>query len=160
MPYQPGDILLDKYRIEALIGQGAFGVVGASQWEPTVQFEVNFGPSVVSFNQAYQTAYSEEPTYHAAGGYAAGLVLENAILEAGSLDQQKIKAALDNTNIVTFFGPIRFERSEASHGLQIGRKMIYIQWQRGPDGAFIKQIVWPEEGKSSDLIYPIRSNSP
>ena len=27
MPYQPGDILLDKYRIEALIGQGAFGEV-------------------------------------------------------------------------------------------------------------------------------------
>lgn len=142
------------------IGQGAIGVVGASQWEPTVQFEVNFGPSVVSFNQAYQAAYSEEPTYHAAGGYAAGLVLEKALLEAGSLDQQKIKAALDNTNIVTFFGPIRFERSEASHGLQIGRKMIYIQWQRSPDGTFIKQIVWPEEGKSADLIYPMRSNSP
>jgi serine/threonine protein kinase len=27
MPYQPGEILLDKYRIEALIGQGAFGEV-------------------------------------------------------------------------------------------------------------------------------------
>ena len=27
MPYQPGDTLLDKYRIEALIGQGAFGEV-------------------------------------------------------------------------------------------------------------------------------------
>ena len=27
MPYQPGEILLDKYRIEELIGQGAFGEV-------------------------------------------------------------------------------------------------------------------------------------
>jgi len=27
VPYQPGEVLLDKYRIEALIGQGAFGVV-------------------------------------------------------------------------------------------------------------------------------------
>jgi eukaryotic-like serine/threonine-protein kinase len=27
MPYQPGEIILDKYRIEALIGQGAFGEV-------------------------------------------------------------------------------------------------------------------------------------
>jgi serine/threonine protein kinase len=27
MPYQPGDILLDKYRIEALLGHGAFGEV-------------------------------------------------------------------------------------------------------------------------------------
>ena len=27
MPYQPGDILLEKYRIEALLGQGAFGDV-------------------------------------------------------------------------------------------------------------------------------------
>ena len=27
MPYQPGDIILEKYRLEALIGQGAFGEV-------------------------------------------------------------------------------------------------------------------------------------
>jgi len=27
MPYHPGEIVLDKYRIEALIGQGAFGEV-------------------------------------------------------------------------------------------------------------------------------------
>jgi hypothetical protein len=27
MPYQPGEVILDKYRIEALIGQGAFGHV-------------------------------------------------------------------------------------------------------------------------------------
>ena len=27
MPYQPGEIILEKYRIEALIGQGAFGEV-------------------------------------------------------------------------------------------------------------------------------------
>jgi eukaryotic-like serine/threonine-protein kinase len=27
MPYQPGEIILDKYRLEDLLGQGAFGEV-------------------------------------------------------------------------------------------------------------------------------------
>lgn len=139
----------------AALNQAALGVIGASQWEPKAQFVVSFGPSVVDFNRAYQTAYAEEPGYQAAGGYAAGLVLEKALLDAGSLDQQKIKAALDALNIITFFGPQRFERSEAAHGLQVGRSMIYVQWQRNQDGPLTKEIIWPPEGRTADLKYPM-----
>ena len=138
------------------LGAAALGVIGPSQWEPQVQFVADFGPTVIEFNQAYQAAYSVEPSYHAAGGYAAGLILEKALLEAGSLDQQKIRAALDSTNIITFFGPLRFDRSEASHGLQIGHEMVYIQWQQNPDNTPAKQIVWPDIGKTAELVYPIR----
>ena len=139
----------------ANLGEAAFGVVGASQWEPRAKFQTTFGPSVTEFNQAYQAAYSDEPTYHAAGGYAAGLILEKALIDAGSLDQQKIRAALDNIKMVTFFGPISFDRSGAAHGLQIGRQMLYIQWQKNADGVLTKEIIWPDNAKTDNLFYPI-----
>jgi len=37
MPYQQGDILLDKYRIESLLGQGAFGEVYKVTYLPLLQ---------------------------------------------------------------------------------------------------------------------------
>jgi len=140
----------------ANIGQAAAGIIGASQWEPSVQIQPDFGPGVLEFNQAYQTAYATEPSYHAAGGYAAGLILEKAILEADSLEYAKLKTALDNISMVTFFGPIRFERANNSHGLQLGHKMIYTQWQFITENNLSKQIIWPDEAKTAEMVYPIR----
>lgn len=140
----------------ANIGQAAIGIIGASQWEPSVQIQPDFGPGVLEFNQAYQATYATEPSYHAAGGYAAGLILEKAILDADSLEYAKIKTALDNLNMVTFFGPIRFDRATNAHGMQIGHKMIYTQWQSTGENNLAKQIIWPDEAKTAEMVYPIR----
>jgi ABC-type branched-subunit amino acid transport system substrate-binding protein len=140
----------------ANLGQAALGIIAPSQWEPRVQFQVDFGPDILTFNQAYQTAYAEEPTYQSAGGYVAGLILEKALLEAGSLNPQDVRAALDEINMQTLFGPIRFEVSESMRGMQIGHQIVYIQWQAREDGTLTKQIIWPEAGKTSEFVYPMR----
>lgn len=140
----------------AEIGDAAFGIVGPSQWEPLAAFTPDYGPTGEEFINAYKAAYNEEPSYHAAGGYVAGLILQRAIETAGSLDTQAIKAALDNLDMMTFFGRIKFETSPESHGLQTGHSMVYIQWQKDASGALTKQVVWPTEGKTADLVYPIR----
>jgi branched-chain amino acid transport system substrate-binding protein len=138
----------------ATLGEAAIGVIGPSQWEPQAKYQPDFGPSVSEFVQAYREAYGEEPTYHAAGGYAAGLVLEKALLTAGSLDPDKVTSALNRTSMITFFGPIRFEREELTRGLQIGHEMVYIQWQKQPDGSLAKEIVWPPGARTAEAIYP------
>lgn len=140
----------------AEIGDAAFGIVGPSQWEPLAAFTPDYGPTGEEFINAYKAAYNEEPSYHAAGGYVAGLILQRAIETAGSLDTQAIKAALDNLDMMTFFGRIKFETSPESHGLQTGHSMVYIQWQKDASGALTKQVVWPTEGKTADPVYPIR----
>lgn len=147
------------------IGAAALGITGPSQWEPQVIFNADsarkaglsfYGPAATDFVSAYQAANSEEPSYHAAGGYIAGLILQKAIEEAGTLDTQAIKAVLDKLDVMTFFGHIRFEAGAASHGLQTGHSMVYIQWQNDNAGKLIKQVVWPAEGATSGLKYPIR----
>ena len=146
------------------LGEAALGIVGPSQWEPLAAFTEEsakqagltwYGMDSAKFVEAYKAAYNEEPSYHAAGGYVAGLLLQQAIEKAGSLDTQAIKAALDATDILTFFGHLKFDTSAESHGLQIGHSMVYIQWQDS-SGTLAKQVVWPAEGASADLLYPIR----
>ena len=147
------------------IGPGAEGVIGPSQWEPQAKYTAEaakaagvawVGPNGDDFVTTYKAKYKgEEPSYHSAGGYAACLILQQAVEKAGAVDTQKVKAALDAMNIMSFFGPTKFDTAKA-HGLQIGHDMVYIQWQKGADGKVAKQVVWPAEGKSADAKYPLR----
>jgi len=147
----------------AELGDAALGVVGPSQWEPLAEFNAEsaaaagmdfYGPSSQEFTDAYMAAYGEEPSYHAAGGFAAGLLLQKAIEDAGTLDTQAVKAALDNLDLLTFFGHNQFNTSAESHGLQEGHSMVYIQWQ-DVNGELVKEVVWPAEGASAEALYPM-----
>jgi len=139
----------------AEIGDGAYGIIGPSQWEPLAAFTPDYGPTGADFVAAYKAAYGEEPSYHAAGGYVAGLMLQKAIETAGSLDTQAIKTAMDAIDMMTFYGHIKFDTTAESHGLQIGHDMVYIQWQKDASGALVKQVVWPAAGKTAVPVYPL-----
>jgi ABC-type branched-subunit amino acid transport system substrate-binding protein len=138
----------------AELGEACICVTGSSQWEPVAKYSPEaakaegvawFGPTVADFVKEYKAKYkNEEPSYHSAGGYAAGLILQNAILKAGSIDTDKVKAALDAEDMYTFYGRIKFNTTPKAHGLQEGHQMIIIQWQKGPDGKPEKVAVAPE----------------
>ena len=139
----------------AEIGDAALGVIGPSQWEPNAKYSEAtaggaewVGPTIKEFVQAYKDAYGEEPSYHSAGGYTAGLVVQKAIETAGTLDTNKVKEALDAANLMTFYGPVKFDTSEKSHGLQSGHEMVYVQWQ-DEGGTLTKEIIWPDAAKTA-----------
>ena len=137
------------------LGDAALAVIGPSQWEPLAAFTPDFGPTGEEFVADYEAAYEgEEPSYHSAGGYVAGLILQKAIEDADSIDTMDIKAALDGMDMVTFYGRIKFETSPEAHGLQIGHDMVYIQWQHDEAGNLVKQVVWPLGGATADALYP------
>ncbi|MBI4617192.1 MAG: amino acid ABC transporter substrate-binding protein [Planctomycetes bacterium] len=146
------------------LGDAAAGVIGPSQWEPRAAFAPGdategvrgCGPAAESFVAAYRAAHGEEPSYHAAGGYAAGLVLADAILRAGGVETEAVREALDRTDILTFFGRMKFDASESAHGLQIGHEMVYIQWQKNREGNLVKEVVWPREAKTAEVRHPVR----
>ncbi len=144
------------------LGDAAVGVIGPSQWEPLAEFTPDsakeagldwFGILGTEFVEDYQAAYDQEPSYHSAGGYAAGLILQKAIEQAGSVDPDAVKTAMDNMDMLSFYGRIKFDTSAESHGLQIGHDMVYIQWQI-VNGNLQKQVVWPLAGATADTLYP------
>jgi ABC-type branched-subunit amino acid transport system substrate-binding protein len=149
----------------AELGDAALGIVGPSQWEPLAEYTAEsaaaagleyFGISGADFTADYTSAFGEEPSYHAAGGYAAGLILQWALETAGSTDIEALKAALDSMDVLTFYGHLTFDTSAANHGLQLGHSMVYIQWQAAADGSLAKQVIWPPEGATAEALYPIR----
>jgi ABC-type branched-subunit amino acid transport system substrate-binding protein len=143
------------------IGDAAVGIIGPSQWEPQVTYSAEtaktaglpyYGPSNKTFTDAYLAKYNASPSYHSAGGYAQGLVLQKAIEDADSIEPAKIVAALDKMNLMTFYGVIKFSTDAKTHGKQEAHGMVYMQWQKDAAGKLITQIVWPLEAKSADAI--------
>ncbi len=141
------------------LGDAAIGIIGPSQWEPDAAYSVEaaategveyVGISNADFVTKYKAAYGEDPSYHSAGGYAAGLVLQTAIESAGSLDTAAVKDALDAMDVMTFYGSVKFDTTAESHGLQAAHSMVYVQWQK--DGELKKAIVWPEAAATADPI--------
>jgi len=145
----PGD---DKF---GELGPAALGVTVPSQWELQVSYKPQFGPTSAEFAKAFLDKYHVKADYHAASGYTSGVVLQHAIEQAGSIEPEKVAAALNATDITTFFGHIKMATDPAHHGLQVAHEMVLAQWQmvNGKPG---RQVVWPDAAKSAPLMYPIK----
>jgi branched-chain amino acid transport system substrate-binding protein len=138
------------------LGDAGVGVSVPSQWEPQVKVKQQFGPSVEQFAKDYQAKYNVEASYESAGGYAAGLILQHAIEQAGSLESDKVANALNATDATTFYGRTKFATEANQHGLQQGHSMVLAQWQKDKSGKLVKQVVWPDASKSAPVMFPIK----
>ncbi len=147
----PGD---DKF---GELGPAALGVTVPSQWEIQTSYKPQFGPTTAEFAKAYQDKYNAKPDYHSASGYTSGAILQHAIEQANSIDPQKVTAALNAMDVTTFFGHIKFGTDANDHGLQISHQMVLAQWQK-VNGKPGRQVVWPLDAKSGDLIYPLAAS--
>jgi branched-chain amino acid transport system substrate-binding protein len=136
------------------LGPPALGVTVPSQWEIQVSYKPQFGPTTAEFAKAFQEKFNAKPDYHSASGYTSGVVLQHAIEQAQSIDPEKVAAALNATDIQTFFGQIKFATDPEHHGLQTAHQMVLAQWQM-VDGKPGRQVVWPDDAKSAPLMYPI-----
>lgn len=136
----------------ATLGDAAVGISVPSQWEPQVKFKPDFGPTAEAFTKAFTDKFKIEPGYHAAGGFTAGLILQHAIEQAGSVDPAQVAAALNKMDVTTMFGRTKFSTEPKQHGLQIGHEMVLAQWQR-KNGKLVKEVIWPIAAKTADIIY-------
>jgi len=74
--------------------------------------------------------------------YAAGQVLANAIERAGTLDRDKIRDALAQTDMMTVKGPVKFRKNDTAevvYGLR--------QWQNGE-----QKTIWPPDVANAKLL--------
>jgi branched-chain amino acid transport system substrate-binding protein len=127
------------------LGQAAEFVYGSSQWEPELVALRAGGlvpiarqyPGAKEFVDAYRKEYpGADFSYHSAGGYSGCEVLIEAIKRAGSLDGEKLRAAILKLDYHNVYGGFKVDKD----GFQIAHKMVMFQWQDGK-----KVIVWPDE---------------
>ncbi len=128
------------------MGGDANDVLGSSQWSPQVKYQGTdiFG-TPTNFTNLYQAKYSKAPSYQAAESAACGVAYQAAIEQAGSIDPQKVRDALANLNITTFYGPIKF----SANGSNTTKPMVTIQIQNGK-----VVTVYPSDVANATMIYP------
>jgi branched-chain amino acid transport system substrate-binding protein len=122
------------------LGPLADGIVGSTTWWPSLKTKGN-----ADFVASFERTFHRSPVYHSAMAYASLQVLAAAVRAAGSLDQDKIRAALATMRRDVVAG--RFQLDSA--GRQLGYGSYLMQWQ---DGA--QKLVWPQNVAESSLRLP------
>lgn len=127
------------------MGDTTAAVWGASQWQPSLAYEDAWFGSAADYAERFEARFDISPSYQAAESTAAALTLQIAIEAAGSLETDDVRTALQDLDIVTFYGPINFDDT----GKNAGKPMVTIQVQNdeilviAPADAAEVDVIWP-----------------
>ena len=121
------------------LGKDGDYVVLAPGWHHAVK-----APGVKELNDAHTQKIGRPADPIAGPAYACVQILAAAITKAGSLDREKIRDALANTDMTTVIGPVKF-RPDGTGIVQA----VFVQWLGGK-----QEIVWPKESATATLVYP------
>jgi branched-chain amino acid transport system substrate-binding protein len=125
------------------LGPLAENVTSATWWHHATPFKGDdvFGTTQAFFN-AVKNKTGQDPDYVHASSAAALIALQKAIEKAGTLDRDKVRQALTELQISTFYGPIKFRED----GMNSVRDLPIIQVQGGKP-----VVLYPREVRQGDL---------
>lgn len=138
------------------LGAEANGTAGLVVWLPTVPYEDEVFGTAQDFADMAQKRSGDIPDYTEAGCAASGLVLGDALkrtgLKPGLAREARVtlKDAIAETDIKTFYGPIKFETEGAHYHDNIQPVPVLIQIQDGKTVA-----VGPKEAAAAPFTYPL-----
>ena len=132
--------------VEAL-GPRAENILEPVQWTSDLPWKDEiFGWSAADYAALCRERLGRECDYHPPQSTAALQVYQRAIERADSLDPKKVRDALVQTNIMTAYGPVRFNEM----GQNIAKGMSVVQLQDGKP-----VVVFPTEGAKARFVYPM-----
>lgn len=125
-------------------------IFGATQWTSALQYKGD-DPWITprAFANAFKVRYPgyEDVPYHVAESAAALVTFERALQKAASLNPEAVRDALDNLDIITFYGRIKFDE----RGINVYKPMAVEQLQ--PDGK--RYTVFPFDVSEKQALYPM-----
>jgi branched-chain amino acid transport system substrate-binding protein len=90
-------------------GGGAEYTLCPTQWAPTLTYKGKVFGSAGDYAKAFKARYNQDPPYQAAESSAAVVTYADALQRAGKLDKQAVRDALAKTDLMTFYGHIKFD---------------------------------------------------
>jgi branched-chain amino acid transport system substrate-binding protein len=121
---------------EAADVTGKFGVAAndflcSTQWSETLSYKDKLFGTAAQYEKGFKAAYPEyaekKVPYQTAQASAAVYVFKDAFERAGSLDKDKVRDAIAETDLMTFYGAIKFSAA----GNNIAKPMVLRQIQNG-----------------------------
>jgi branched-chain amino acid transport system substrate-binding protein len=125
------------------LGSDAEGVISTVQWKRSQRM-----PGSFDFAFRFRQKYGKNASYNAAGGYAAGQILEAAARLAGSVDKDRVREQLATLKFRSLIGHFRVDEN----GKQVGKPNYVLQWQKGQ-----RRLIHPENLARFRIVYPFPS---
>lgn len=119
-------------------------VVTATLWSPQVSY-----PGAREFAEKYKAAHGDYPSYHGALAYSSVYVVKDAVERAKALTTEDINAAMKGVDMMTAFGPVKFE-SRDGYQNQNFIDTLALQVLHGKH-----ETIWPERYASAKPVFPI-----
>ena len=119
-------------------------VMTATLWSPQVKYA---GAS--AFAEKYKKMYQDYPSYHGAEAYSALYIIKDVLERAKSWSPNDIRDAFKKTNMMTAFGPIKFEDKEGYTNQNFMDSLV-MQVIKGK-----LATIWPQKYASEKYVYPI-----
>ncbi|MBK1782783.1 ABC transporter substrate-binding protein [Prauserella cavernicola] len=130
----------------AELGPDREGLIGPAQWLPEAAPSPTDGPTAAGFVTAYRRATGDEPPYPAAQAFAAGVIADRCVRDAGTTDDDAVLAAARSLDCTTMFAPFRLDPRT---GEQAGHRVLTVQCQDGE-----RRVVWPPDRAQAPLRFP------
>ncbi len=122
------------------LGKLADGVLVAGYWDPSFPY-----PGAKDLAARFEADTKLSQSQHIADSYGAAQVLLDAIATAGSLEADKINAAIAKTDKTYVIGPVKFDVTNTSKV-----PVVEMQWQNGKS-----VIVWPKDRANATILFPM-----
>jgi branched-chain amino acid transport system substrate-binding protein len=128
-------------------GAATNGFLCPTQWAETLSYFGAYFGKAADFDKLFKKTYKgyKNVPYQAAQAAAAVLVYKEAFERADSFDTEKVRQALTETDMKTFYGSIRFSKA----GNNIAKPMVLRQIQNGK-----LNVVAPSKWASSPVEWP------
>jgi branched-chain amino acid transport system substrate-binding protein len=128
------------------LGEDANYLVEPVEWSKNMAFtDPVLGWSAADYARLFEARMGYDPDHHPPQSSAAVMVYYHALGKAGTTDRQAVRDAIAATDIMTFYGPVRFDEK----GRNVAKSMAVIQVQD------LKPVpVYPPDIATGELVYP------
>ncbi|MFN2546891.1 MAG: amino acid ABC transporter substrate-binding protein [Myxococcales bacterium] len=135
----------DSARIAETMPRLAEGFLCASQWDRHLSYKDRWFGSADDYANRFEKRFNYPAPYQAAESTASVLVYADAFARAGSLDPEKVRDAIASTDMMTMYGPIKFDTT----GKNTAKPMVLYQVQGGE-----YKVVAPKKWAQTKLVWP------
>jgi branched-chain amino acid transport system substrate-binding protein len=127
------------------LGPAAEDLFGVAIWEPSLSYTGPVVGNSADYVRGYRAMFNTDPNYLSAAGTASGIVLQQAITDAGTIQPAKVRDAMSKLDFETFYGKIKFN----DRGVDTAASAVVAQVQNG------KAIpVYPLDVAAAPIQYP------
>ncbi len=119
-------------------------VISATLWHQVLPF-----PGAMDFYNKFKARFKKSVDYHGAEAYAACYVIADVLKRAKSFKNTDIKAALDATDMMTVFGPVKFTTWGKMKNQNKAATYV-VQWIDGK-----LELVWPKDHATKEFVFPV-----